>query len=327
METSAVALECKVEAGTAIVHLAGAWRLRSLPAVAAALHGFAVPRAGHVVLDGSRLESIDTAGGFLLLDHLAELGCPPAAIGKRHFGEKQDRLAGSRAQPHARAVRAPEAASRTPVPRRRRDRRPRCRSSARGVIHGIRGPGAARAGAPSGSLPAARDGGAIRVGVHRRDPDRAPRELPHRHRGGLRPRRGGAALWSGHLRGRRHRARRVPRAFADPGLGARRRPFGCRVHRGDRHDESRGRGRCDRHPRPVSGAGAGHPSPAGARLGHAVAGAGGRRRGRGGRRLRRRFEARHRARASSSIACTRRSRCGTSSWASARRRSSPCSSR
>ncbi len=92
MKTSPVALECKVEAGTAIVHLAGAWRLRSLPAVVAALNGFALQRAEHVVLDGGRLESIDTAGGFLLLNRLANLGCPPAAIGKRHFGEKQDRL-------------------------------------------------------------------------------------------------------------------------------------------------------------------------------------------------------------------------------------------
>ena len=92
MKTSPVALECEVEAETAIVRLAGAWRLRSLPAVVAALHGFVLPRAGHVVLDGSNLESIDTAGGFLLVDRLAELGCPPAAIGKRHFGEEQDRL-------------------------------------------------------------------------------------------------------------------------------------------------------------------------------------------------------------------------------------------
>lgn len=92
MKTSPAALECKVEAGTAIVYLAGAWRLRSLPGVVAALHGFALPPAERVVLDGSGLESIDTAGGFLLLDRLANLGCPPAAIGERHFGAKQDRL-------------------------------------------------------------------------------------------------------------------------------------------------------------------------------------------------------------------------------------------
>jgi phospholipid/cholesterol/gamma-HCH transport system permease protein len=92
MTTSPVALECRVEAGTAIVHLGGAWRLRSLPAVLAALQGFELQRAEHVVLDGSRLESIDTAGGFLLLDRLGALGCKPAAIGKRHFGEMQGRL-------------------------------------------------------------------------------------------------------------------------------------------------------------------------------------------------------------------------------------------
>jgi phospholipid/cholesterol/gamma-HCH transport system permease protein len=92
MKTSPVAVECTAEARTAIVHLAGEWRLRNLPAVVAALDGLALQRAEHVVLDGSRLESIDTAGGFLLLDRLANLGCPSAAIGKRDFGEKQGRL-------------------------------------------------------------------------------------------------------------------------------------------------------------------------------------------------------------------------------------------
>jgi phospholipid/cholesterol/gamma-HCH transport system permease protein len=76
----------------AIVHLAGEWRLRSLPSVLAALQGIALRARERVVLDGSGLESIDTAGGFLLLGRLAELGCPPATVGKRHFGERQDRL-------------------------------------------------------------------------------------------------------------------------------------------------------------------------------------------------------------------------------------------
>ncbi len=92
MSTSPVAVECQVEAGTAIVCLAGAWRLRSLGAVAAALRGFALPRTDQVVLDGTRLESIDTAGGFLLLDRLADFGFQPAAIGKRHFGAEHSRL-------------------------------------------------------------------------------------------------------------------------------------------------------------------------------------------------------------------------------------------
>ena len=92
MNTSPVALECRVEAGTAVVHLAGAWRLHSLPAVLAALQGFNLQRAERLVLDGARLESIDTAGGFLLLDRLAALGCKPAAVGKRHFGEMQARI-------------------------------------------------------------------------------------------------------------------------------------------------------------------------------------------------------------------------------------------
>ena len=92
MNTSAVAVECKLEAGTAIVQLAGAWRLRNLSAVISALRGLEIKRAQRVVLDGSGLESIDTAASFLLLDRLATLGCPPAALNKRHFGEMQGRL-------------------------------------------------------------------------------------------------------------------------------------------------------------------------------------------------------------------------------------------
>jgi phospholipid/cholesterol/gamma-HCH transport system permease protein len=92
MKTLPASLECRTEPGMTRVHLAGSWRLQGLPQVVAALRGLALPGAGPVVLDGGGLESIDTAGAFLLLDRLASLGCPPAAIDARHFGERQERL-------------------------------------------------------------------------------------------------------------------------------------------------------------------------------------------------------------------------------------------
>ena len=92
MSTSPATLECRVEAGTAVVQLTGAWRLHGLPAVTAALRGLERPGAGRLVLDGSALESIDTAGATLLLDRLAALGFEPAALGRRHFGAAQARL-------------------------------------------------------------------------------------------------------------------------------------------------------------------------------------------------------------------------------------------
>jgi phospholipid/cholesterol/gamma-HCH transport system permease protein len=78
----------------AVIYLVGAWRLRSAPAMLATLRSFALPHADRVVLDGDRLESIDTAGAYMVLTRLAALGCSPASISERRFDSKQNRLLG-----------------------------------------------------------------------------------------------------------------------------------------------------------------------------------------------------------------------------------------
>jgi phospholipid/cholesterol/gamma-HCH transport system permease protein len=90
MASSPATVVCAPEGNATVLRLAGPWRLRGLAAIVAALRGLALPSAGHVVLDGRRLESIDTAGAYLLLARLAELGA--TAIEKRNFDSRHERL-------------------------------------------------------------------------------------------------------------------------------------------------------------------------------------------------------------------------------------------
>ena len=93
MSPADAGLEARSEDGAVILHLAGAWRLRTVPVLLEALRRVS-PAGARVVLDGSRLDSIDTVGGFLLLRHLAAQGCPASAITERNFEVKQQRLLG-----------------------------------------------------------------------------------------------------------------------------------------------------------------------------------------------------------------------------------------
>ena len=92
MSESPASVECTVEADVAVLFLQGAWRLPAVPDIEHILRETAIPRVEHVVLDGSRLESIDTAGGFVLLRHLAELGHAPDSVAERHVDSKYARL-------------------------------------------------------------------------------------------------------------------------------------------------------------------------------------------------------------------------------------------
>ena len=92
MSANGIAVESRIEEGVAILYLKGAWRLRDVPGVLEALRRRPIPRADRVVLDGSGLDSIDTAGGFVLLRHLAGQGIAATAIGERNFDAKQERL-------------------------------------------------------------------------------------------------------------------------------------------------------------------------------------------------------------------------------------------
>jgi phospholipid/cholesterol/gamma-HCH transport system permease protein len=86
------ALDWTVDDGAAVLSLAGSWRLRSVARIRPALIALWVPRAGSLILDGSKLESIDTAGSLMLLSRLAELGFPPASVTVREFAPKHGRL-------------------------------------------------------------------------------------------------------------------------------------------------------------------------------------------------------------------------------------------
>ena len=63
-----------LENGANVLYLQGRWRLAHVPGIAEEVEALSLA-GSHCVLDGSRLEELDTAAGFVLLRRLAELGC------------------------------------------------------------------------------------------------------------------------------------------------------------------------------------------------------------------------------------------------------------
>jgi phospholipid/cholesterol/gamma-HCH transport system permease protein len=82
----------EVEEGTDVLYLAGVWRLANLAAIAAALRALQPAAQARCVLDGSRLEELDTAAGFILYRHLAAMGRTEATVSARRFDAKHERL-------------------------------------------------------------------------------------------------------------------------------------------------------------------------------------------------------------------------------------------
>jgi phospholipid/cholesterol/gamma-HCH transport system permease protein len=82
----------QVEGDTSVLYLTGVWRLPNVPAIDAALHTLQLRAPDHFVVDGSRLEALDTAAGFVLLRHLADIGCAQALVTPRGFDPKHSRL-------------------------------------------------------------------------------------------------------------------------------------------------------------------------------------------------------------------------------------------
>jgi phospholipid/cholesterol/gamma-HCH transport system permease protein len=81
----------ELESGANVLYLQGRWRLAHVPGIAAEVA--ALRLAGdHCVLDGSRLEELDTAAGFVLLRRLAELGCIARTVEVRQMAEAHARL-------------------------------------------------------------------------------------------------------------------------------------------------------------------------------------------------------------------------------------------
>jgi phospholipid/cholesterol/gamma-HCH transport system permease protein len=82
----------QVEGERQVLYLTGAWRLATLPVIADALRALPLQAAGQVILDGSRLEALDTAAGFVLLRRLADLGCADTMLTPRGFEPRHERL-------------------------------------------------------------------------------------------------------------------------------------------------------------------------------------------------------------------------------------------
>lgn len=92
MSAAAGWIEHEVEDGADVLYLKGAWRLANLAAIVRALRSLKLHASPRFVLDGSRLEALDTAAGFTLYSHLSGLGCTEAMIGARGFEQRHARL-------------------------------------------------------------------------------------------------------------------------------------------------------------------------------------------------------------------------------------------
>jgi len=82
----------EVEEGADILYLNGVWRLSNLTGISDALRALGLAARKQFVLDGSRLEELDTAAGFILYRHLATIGCTEAMVSARRFAPKHERL-------------------------------------------------------------------------------------------------------------------------------------------------------------------------------------------------------------------------------------------
>jgi len=92
MNTATDWIRHEVEDGNSVLYLTGAWRLADLPAISAALQSLALQVRKRFVLDGSRLEELDTAAGFTLYRHLAGVGCTETMVSVRGFDRRHERL-------------------------------------------------------------------------------------------------------------------------------------------------------------------------------------------------------------------------------------------
>jgi phospholipid/cholesterol/gamma-HCH transport system permease protein len=80
------------EDGVTVLYLQGAWRLPNLPAVAAEIRALRFAPDRPCVLDGSRLETLDTATIFLLLSRLGAAGHTRSTVSVRRMAERHARL-------------------------------------------------------------------------------------------------------------------------------------------------------------------------------------------------------------------------------------------
>jgi len=85
-------IECRVEDGSDVLYLSGAWHLANVESIEGRLRALGLRARERFVLDGSRLEGLDTAAGFILLKHLSDSGCTQAMLSARGFDPRHARL-------------------------------------------------------------------------------------------------------------------------------------------------------------------------------------------------------------------------------------------
>ncbi len=85
-------IESKVEENANVLYLTGIWRLPNVAAIADALRRLQLQGRNRFVVDGSRVQALDTAAGFILLRHLADIGCTESMVSARGFDPRHRRL-------------------------------------------------------------------------------------------------------------------------------------------------------------------------------------------------------------------------------------------
>jgi phospholipid/cholesterol/gamma-HCH transport system permease protein len=80
-----------LENGANVLYLQGRWRLAHVAGITEEVEALSLA-GSHCVLDGSRLEELDTAAGFVLLHRLAVLGCIARTVEVRHMADGHARL-------------------------------------------------------------------------------------------------------------------------------------------------------------------------------------------------------------------------------------------
>jgi len=85
-------IERKVEEGTDVLYLQGAWRLPHVAAIVDALRALRLKPCERFVVDGSALSELDTSAAFMLLRQLTSVGCTESTLSARGFEPRHLRL-------------------------------------------------------------------------------------------------------------------------------------------------------------------------------------------------------------------------------------------
>ena len=92
MDSAAGWIEHEIEGDASVLYLRGAWRLANLGAISQALKSLPLGEHRRFVLDGSRLEELDTSAGFILYRHLVGVGCTESTVSARGFDPRHRKL-------------------------------------------------------------------------------------------------------------------------------------------------------------------------------------------------------------------------------------------